>query len=120
MFLYHFGINTLLGSIKTIVWDSILCKLPHFQSIFNLKKKTIHMVTTKGENINYQISNVLSLTLMRRFHHLQLSTSFGRFAMSFFMLKIKNDTNDGNKCYAATYYRTNYDSNICRFWIGYW
>jgi len=78
------------------------------------------MVTTKGENINYRISNVLSLTSMRRFHHLQLSTSFGGFAMFFFMLKINNDTNDGNKWYAATYYRTNYDSNICRFPIGYW
>ncbi len=80
----------------------------------------IHTMITKGENINYQISNVLSLTLMRRLHHLQMSTSFGGFAMSFFTLKINNDTNDDNKCYAATYYRTNYDSNICRFRIGYW
>jgi hypothetical protein len=80
----------------------------------------IHTMITKGENINYQISNVLSLTLMRRLHHLQMSTSFGGFAMSFFTLKINNDTNDDNKCYAATYYRTNYDSGICRFGIGYW
>jgi hypothetical protein len=80
----------------------------------------IHMVTTKGENINYQISNVLSLTSMRRFHHLQMSISFGGFAMSFLMLKINNDTNDDNKCYVATCYSTNYDPNICRFRIGYW
>ncbi len=53
---------------------------------------------TKGENIIYQISNVLLLTLMRRLHHLQMSSSFGGFAMSFFMLKINNDTNDDNKC----------------------
>jgi hypothetical protein len=78
------------------------------------------MVTTKGENINHQISNVLSLTSMRRFHHLQMSTSFGGSTMSFLMLKINNDTNDDNKCCAATYYSTNYDPNICRFRIRYW
>jgi hypothetical protein len=106
--------------MKNTIWDSILCKLPHFQSVFFKKMFKIHMVTTKAENINYQISNVLSLTLMRRFHHLEMSTSFGGFAMSFFTLKINNDTNDDSKCYAATYYRTNYDSGICRFGIGYW
>jgi len=120
MFLYHFGINILLGSMKNVFWDNILCKLPHFHSIFFKRMFKIHMVTTKAANINYQIPNVLSLTSMRRFRHLQISTSFGGFAMSFFMLKINDYTNDDNKCYATTYYRTNYDSNICRFGIGYW
>ncbi len=56
------------------------------------------MMTKKCENINYQISNVLPLTSMRRFHHLQMFTSFGGLAMPFFTLKINNDTNDDNKC----------------------
>ncbi len=56
------------------------------------------MMTKKGENIIYQISNVFSLTSMSRFHHLQMFTSFGGFAMPFFTLKINNDTYDDNKC----------------------
>jgi hypothetical protein len=57
----------------------------------------IHMMTKKGENIIYQMSNVLSLTSMSRFHHLQMFISFGGFAMPFFTLKINNDINDDNK-----------------------
>jgi hypothetical protein len=56
------------------------------------------MMTKKGENIIYQISNVLSLTSMSRFHHLQMFNSFGGFAMPYITLKINNDTNDDSKC----------------------
>jgi len=43
---------------------------------------------------NTKISNILSLTLMRRFHQLQMPTCFGGFATLVLNLKIKNDTND--------------------------